>query len=443
MKIQHVKIVFLILSCSLIFSCTNTAEQLAAVASTAPTADDQELVGIITTNNLTALSDPTAESTDLVILGETLFADQNISGNRNISCLSCHSTFHGTGDGLPFSVGTGATGEGPSRRQVNGESLATSRNSPALFNLGRPGQNRAFWDGRVAFINRAVTSSVTEISGTNPTRADIRNIFTSVYDIQPLFPTLNSVEMLGSNNDLALHTGNIAIWEAILSDRLLANATYVQLFNRAYPTVTIANLNPGHIGRALGAFIKTKFKANKTPFDNYLNGNLAAMTASQKRGMITFYNKGQCVRCHSGNDFTDLNFHSVAAPQIGFAPFTDDLGREAASASTTDRYKFKTPSLRNVALTAPYMHNGAFDTLEAVVNHYSNVTNSLANYSIPTSYQSFYQTTLVYDNNATRNQARINQIDVGQVRNGLRLTAQEQTEIVDFLRNALRDPSFD
>ena len=89
------------------------------------------------------------------------------------------------------------------------------------------------------------------------------------------------------------------------------------------------------------------------------------------------------------------------------------------------------------------MHNGAFDSLEAVVNHYNNIQNSLATYTIPTSYQSFYQSTLTYDNNTNRNQARINQIDVGQVRNGLRLTAQERTEIVDFLRNAIRDPAFD
>ena len=293
------------------------------------------------------------------------------------------------------------------------------------------------------FINRVVTSSVTEISGANPARADIRNVFTNVYDIQPLFPLFSNVEMLGTDNDLALHSGNIAVWQAILSDRILTDSDYVQLFARAFPTVTTAQLNPAHIGRALGAFMKIRFKANNTPFDNYLNGSLSAMTDSQKRGMVLFYNKGQCVQCHSGNNFSDQNFHSVAAPQIGFAPFTDDTGREVATGAAADRYKFKTPSLRNSALTGPYMHNGAFDSLEAVVNHYNNVQNSLATYTIPTSYQSFYQSTLTYDNNTTRNQARINQIDVGQVRNGLRLTAQEQTEIVDFLRNALRDPAFD
>lgn len=442
MNILHLKLVFLNITIFLSFGCNQIANQETSASAT-PTADDQQLFGIIAANNLTALTDPAFESADLVLLGETLFSDQNLSGNRNISCLSCHSTSHGTGDAMPFSVGTGATGEGPSRRQINGESLPTTRNSPPIYNLGRPGQNRAFWDGRVALINGTITSSVTEISGTNPTRADIRNVFTNVYDLQPLFPLLSNIEMLGSGNDLALHSGNIAIWEVNLSDRLLTNSNYVQLFNRAFPSVAKVNLNPGHIGRALGAFMKTKFKATNTPFDNYLKGSLTALTDSQKRGMILFYGKGQCVRCHSGSNFSDQNFHSVAAPQIGFSPFSDDTGREASSGSAADRYKFKTPSLRNVSLTAPYMHNGAFDTLEAVVKHYSNVQNSLANYSIPSSYQNFYQTALIYDSNSTRNQTRINQIDVGQVRNGLGLSPQEQTEIVDFLRNALRDPNFD
>ena len=388
------------------------------------------------------LPEPPAESVAVVLLGETLFSDVALSGPRNISCMSCHSTTQGTGDGLPFSVGTGATGIGSVRRQLNGQSLATTRNAPPIYNVGRANQNRAFWDGRVALINQVITSPVAEISGASPTRADIKNVFTNAFDIQPMFPLLNSVEMLGSGNDLSAHSTNVAIWQSILSDRLLVNPTYVTLFNQAFPTLTTAQLNPGHIGRAIGAFMKIRFKSTTTPFDSYVTGDLSALTTSQKRGMILFYTKGQCNRCHGGPNFTDQNFHSVAAPQIGFAPFADDTGLVATTGLNADRYKFKTPSLRNVALTGPYMHDGAFTSLEAVVNHYNNVSASLANYSIPTGYQSIYETALVYDNNTARNQTRVSQIDVGQVRNGLGLTAQEQTDVVDFIRNALRDPNF-
>lgn len=422
-------------------NCTKTATEIAA-SSTAATAADAQLAGIITNNGLGRLPDPSTETNALVLLGETLFSDVALSGNRNISCMSCHSATQGTGDGLPFSIGTGATGTGSARRQRNGQSVATSRNAPPLYNLGRANQNRAFWDGRVALINGVVTSPVTEISGASPTRADIKNAFTSAFDIQPMFPILNAVEMLGSGNDLSAHSTNVDIWQAILADRLLVNSSYVTLFNQAFPTLTTAELNPGHIGRALGAFMKIRFKSTTTPFDSYVTGDLTALSDGQKRGMILFYTKGQCVRCHGGPNFTDLNFHAVAAPQIGFAPFADDTGRAATTGLITDRYKFKTPSLRNVTVTGPYMHDGAFTSLEAVVNHYNNVTASLANYSIPTGYQSLYETALVYDNNATRNANRMSQIDVGQIRNGLGLTAQEQTDIVDFVKNALRDPNF-
>ncbi len=412
-------------------SAVNTSDLTSATATT-PSQTDAQLVNVISNNSLAKLSEPGVESNDLVLLGESLFSDTALSGARDISCLTCHQLTKGLGDALPFSIGTGGPGVG----------TPTARNAPALYNLGRTNQIRAFLDGRVSFSNQVVTSSVAEISGTTATRSDVKNVFTNVYDIQPLFPLLSVTEMLGSNNDLAAHTTDIEIWQSVLSDRLLNQTKYVSLFNKAFPTLTTAQLNPGHIGRAIGAFMKVRFKSNNTAFDRYVSGEISALTEPQKRGMLLFYTRAQCVRCHSGSNFTDLNFHSSGAPQIGFLPFTDDLGRAADVNTAANLYKFKTPSLRNISLTAPYMHDGAFETLEAVVNHYSNVQNSLASYQIPSTYQSHYQLTLNYDNNTTRNQNRISQIDNGPIRNGLNLSVQEKSDLVDFLRNGLRDPNF-
>lgn len=414
----------------------------ANLSSTTPTPQDNQLASLINNNGLAKLTGPATETESLVTLGEALFSEIDLSGNKNISCLSCHDTSHGTVDSLPFSIGTGAQGVGSARRQINGESLPTARNAPALYNLGRVNQIRSFLDGRVSFTNRVVTSSVTEISGSNPSRADIRNVLTNVYDVQPLFPLLSVTEMLGQNNDLAAHTTEVAVWQSILTDRLLTKPSYVAMFTQAYPATLNTQLNPGHIGRAIGAFMKTRFQSINSPFDRYLAGELGALTNGQKRGMILFYTRGQCVRCHSGSNFTDLAFHSSGVPQIGTSPFVDDLGRAGETGATADRYKFKTPSLRNIALTAPYMHDGAFETLEAVVNHYNNIPASLASYTIPASYRSFYELSLVLDQNTTRNQLRLNQIDNRALRNGLGLSEQDKADLVNFLRNGLRDPNF-
>lgn len=425
---------------SLIYSCSS--QNQTDEGSMTITATDERVLNVINANNLSKLATPAAENADLVNLGAVLFADNNLSGSRNISCATCHIQNSGTSDHLPFSIGTGATGIAQARKQVNGQSLATPRNSPALYNLGRTEQIRAFLDGRVSFINNRITSPVTEINGANPVRRDIASVMTNAFDIQALFPLLSDIEMLGTQNDLASHTDEIAIWNAILQNRILTDNSYVTLFAKAFPNVTTGNLNAGHIGRAIGAFVKEKFKSNNSQLDKYLEGDLRALSESQKRGMLVFYTRGQCVRCHSGSNFTDNQFHSSGVPQIGLAPFVDDLGLAGITGLNQDRYKFKTPSLRNISLSPPYMHNGAFATLEDVVNHYSNIQNSLNTYKIPASYQQNYETTLVLDTNTARNSTRLNQIDVRPLRNGLNLSEQDKSDLVDFLRNGLRDSNF-
>jgi cytochrome c peroxidase len=431
--------IFFILLIGFIFSA---CQAVSSLDSNTPTATDNNISQLIEQNSLKSLTSTSSESSDLVVLGETLFADVSLSGNRNISCSTCHNPNSGSVDHLPFSIGTGATGIDLNRKQVNGQSLPTTRNSPALYNLGRSEQLRSFFDGRVSLINQVVTSPVGDINGSLTSRKDITSLFTNVVEVQPLFPLITSIEMLGSGNDLSAHSTSVGVWQAILTDRILTQSKYVSLFAKAFPTTSQNNLNPGHIGRAIGAYMKIHFTSNQTGFDKYLAGDLQALSESQKRGLIVFYTKGQCFRCHSGSNFTDNNFHTSGAPQIGTSPFVDDVGLEAITGLSSDRYRFKTPSLRNLSLTAPYMHDGAFQTLEDVVSHYNQISTSLANYKIPTSYQSNYALTLTADTSATRNATRLNQVDNRALSNGLRLTATEQADLVEFLRNGLRDFQF-
>lgn len=113
------------------------------------------------------------------------------------------------------------------------------------------------------------------------------------------------------------------------------------------------------------------------------------MSGAAKRGMRLFYGKAGCAKCHSGKFMTDHGFHAIAMPQIGpgkgdnqdgYYDGHDDFGRERVTGNPADRFRFRTPNLRNVTLTAPYGHAGAYDTLEAVVRHHLDPVNSLYTY---------------------------------------------------------------
>jgi cytochrome c peroxidase len=121
------------------------------------------------------------------------------------------------------------------------------------------------------------------------------------------------------------------------------------------------------IAQAIAAFERTLISTN-SPFDRYMAGNKAALPEAAQRGLALFQGKAKCVLCHNGPNFTDNKFHNIGVPQTG--PLKEDLGRYNVTKRDADRGAFKTPSLRSVALTAPYMHTGGFKTLEEVVQFY-------------------------------------------------------------------------
>jgi len=121
------------------------------------------------------------------------------------------------------------------------------------------------------------------------------------------------------------------------------------------------------IGEAIAAYERTVISTNSA-FDKFVLGDTNAMDESAKRGMAVFIGKGRCIACHNGSNFTDNHFHNTGVPQVG--PMEEDLGRYYVTRREQDRRAFKTPTLRSVIETAPYMHDGAFKTLEEVVDFY-------------------------------------------------------------------------
>ncbi|OUR93590.1 hypothetical protein A9Q84_19165 [Halobacteriovorax marinus] len=365
-------------------------------------------------------------SNNVTVLGEKLFLDNRLSGNQDISCSTCHSLTT-SGDDIPLSIGAGGSGLSVNRTQETAKVIR--RNSSPLYALGQ-GQSFAFHDGRVSFINGNLTTP-TQLS------ASITSVFDKAIDAQALFPILSNDEMRGQSgeNALANISNDEAVLQTLLSTRILSDSAYVQAFQSAFPGVN--TFTAGHMGHAIGTFIKNKFNVRDTPFDLYLNGNSTALSLSQKRGLQVFLGKGQCIRCHSGVNLQDDEFHSVGIPHIFplVSSLADDQGRYEISGNSNDLYKFKTPSLRNVAKTAPYMHNGSLKTLDDVINHYNNVNFSLFNYSLANLATESYSETILLDSNATRNSIRFNIIDNGALKRGLRLSATERADLKSFLES--------
>jgi len=175
-----------------------------------------------------------------------------------------------------------------------------------------------------------------------------------------------------------------------------------------------------------------------SPFDRYLAGDSDALNKAQKRGVLVFYGKARCYECHSGNLLTDMKYHNIGAPQIGpgvpeVAPL--DLGRGGITNKPEDKFKFRTAPLRNVALTGPWMHSGAYTTLEAAVRHHLNPKESLRNYD-PSQLDPQYQDMV---HNKEIIEAGVSSTVDGVVANPINLSDQEFSDLMEFLQS-LTDP---
>ena len=323
-----------------------------------------------------------------VALGQLLFYDPLLSGNRNVACATCHNPRFGTSDGVSLAIGDGGIGLGPDRRAdpQNRPEARVARNAPALFNLGAAEFSSLFHDGRL----EADPDSPGGIR--TPMGATMVEGFDSVLAAQAMFPVLSGDEMAGhrGENDISLATsrglitGADGAW-ARIAGRVAALPEYRRRFDAVIgPDRPIAFTD---IANAIAAFIAAEWRADDSPFDRYLRGG-PDLPAPAMRGLNLFYGRAGCSACHSGQFQTDQRFHAIAMPQIGpgkSAEFEDhqrDIGRGRVTGRPEDAFRFRTPSLRNVTATAPYGHDGAYATLEAVIRHHLDPVAALMAYDL-------------------------------------------------------------
>ena len=244
-----------------------------------------------------------------VALGKKLFFDKKLSGNNTQACASCHKPQNSFTDNTRFSNGI--------------DGVFGSRNSMPLMNLAWNFTDKFAWDGKELGLER-----------------------------QALEPVKNPIEM---------HSN----WENVV-EKLQQDPEYPTLFLRAFGTTTI---DSSLVTKAIAQFERILISGN-AKFDQYLLGN-ATLSLEELNGFTIFMDeeKGDCFHCHGSDNnplWTDNGFHNN-----GLDSTFDDLGLGAVTGDPNDNGTFRSPSLRNLNFTAPYMHDGRFATLEEVINHYS------------------------------------------------------------------------
>lgn len=321
---------------------------------------------------------------ELAGIGRLLFYDPILSGNRNISCGTCHHHELASGDGLALGVGEGGVGLGLKRTTGQGNDRIEKRvprNAPALFNLGVREIRVMFHDGRL---------SVDDIFGNgfnSPAEEYLPEGLKGILAAQALFPLTSETEMAGNPEENkiagAAYDRIDYVWP-LLVERVRGIAGYVDMFREVDPEMDgPGDLSIVQIANALGDFINSEWRSTDSAFDRYLTGAVSALGPEARAGMELFYGKAQCASCHSGKLMSDQDFHALALPHFGpgrtrrFDPYVRDVGRMAESDRLDDAYRFRTPMLRNVALTGPWGHNGAYASLEGIVRHHLDPTSGL------------------------------------------------------------------
>ena len=339
-----------------------------------------------------------------------------IGGNRDVSCATCHHPLTATGDARSRAVGTRAYVD-KGRRMPEGLRLVevegrdpvlmgfnlngaahpfTPRNSPEVFNRGDSEWKTMFWDSRVFTRDdgRFAVNQPRLSKSPGYFQVVMPEFVESVVAAQAMMPVLSDAEMrghkgekdiTGKHNEVGevLGMNEEEIWAALMQ-RVLEFDEYRQLFKSAYPDIPQEKLHFGHAANAIAAFEIDSFTLRDSPWDKFLAGNEKALSDQELRGAHLFYGKAKCAECHTGRLMTDQKPHNRGVIPIGPGPDPEedaDYGFAHRSDWGLDmKYHFRTPPLRNVELTAPYMHNGAYATLEAAVRHELDPTRGLAKY---------------------------------------------------------------
>ena len=322
-------------------------------------------------------------------LGRMLFYDPVLSGNKEVSCATCHHPRFGTSDGVSLGLGDGGTGLGPDRvaDPDNPPEQRVPRNAPGLFNLGARQVRVLFHDGRIERDESRPSGFRT------PMGPEMEQGFDGLLSAQTMFPVLSADEMAGHYGENAIssavRTGRITgpggAWD-LLARRVAALPAYRRRFAEVYGLAPDA-IHFTDISNAIAAFMAHEWRSDTAPFDAYLRGQ-GALPEAAMAGLRLFYGDAGCAACHSGPLLTDQRFHAMGDVQIGpgkaasFERHARDTGRMRVTGDPDDAHAFRTPSLRNVALTAPYGHAGAYAELAAYLRHHADPVAGLADYDI-------------------------------------------------------------
>lgn len=331
----------------------------------------QELRSRLEENRVQPLQPPPEISEELYTLGRALAFDKLLSGNRDISCLTCHHPDLGSDDNLHLSLGAGGSGLGQAR--IGGEVIA--RNAQSLFNLHL--YENMFWDGRVELTPEGAYST--------PAGDQLTPEMTAVFDFgvvsaQAMFPVTDASEMRGESgtNELAdlAQDDFTGIWAGLMQ-RIAQYPEYVDMFEQAYPGEDFGDMSFAHAGNAIAAFEIKGFDTRDSPWNRFVAGDDEALPDDALQTGILFFDIG-CAKCHSGSTTSDFEFHTLAMAQFGpgkgHGPDgNDDYGREGVTEDPSDRYDFRTPPLFNVELTAPYGHAGQFTRLDKHIQVYTDL----------------------------------------------------------------------
>ncbi|HRQ18347.1 MAG TPA: cytochrome c peroxidase [Agriterribacter sp.] len=272
-----------------------------------------------------------------VELGRLLFYDPILSGNKDVSCASCHHPEFGYAESLELPIGVNGRGFGSERHFVQPNDIPFSkRNAPALVNTAfngidvngnyMPEEAPMFWDSRVNSL-----------------------------EVQALQPIKQLEEMRGR------HIGEHDILQVVVK-RLKAIPEYKRLFKVAFNEEEEA-ITETNLGKALASFQRS-LVANNSRFDEFMRGNPAALTQSEKEGMQLFMESG-CARCHNGPMLSDFKPHVLGVAD------NEKLG--IIDSGVNNSFAFRTPTLRNLRFSAPYMHSGKLKTLEQVLTFYEDL----------------------------------------------------------------------
>lgn len=245
-------------------------------------------------------------------LGKQLFFDPRLSRDNTVSCATCHDPKKGWSNDAAVATGV--------RGQTGG------RSSPTVINAGYQTRH-TFWDGRAAHGGVGANNAI---------------------ESQALGPIENPIEM-----DLTL-------------EELVPKLNKIEGYRKQFQDVFATDVTSEGIAKAIASFERTVLSGN-APYDRFKAGDKNALSESAQRGMKLFFGKANCSACHATSSFTDHGFHNLG---VGIDAENPDPGRHEVTKQLGDRGAFKTPTLREIARTAPYMHDGSKKTLEEVIDFY-------------------------------------------------------------------------